>query len=114
MLNITDAAVTKLHSFELADLHADSIRLSVKGGGCSGFQYSLVLVTRGLDFRPTDNIRCFRDSQSRVLTVLIDTISMTFVKDLTIDYRETLLKSGFVFENPDVKTTCGCGSSFGV
>ena len=81
-----------------------NLRLFVQGGGCSGFQY-------GFSFDETIN------EDDTVLTtdgikLLIDSISFQYLDGSTIDYEETIESSQFVIRNPQVKSTCGCGSSF--
>ena len=82
----------------------DGIRVSVVGGGCSGYQY-------GLDFekeaRADDLTLNFGG-----LNVFVDPISASFLKGTSIDYVSGLQGTGFKFENPNAKRTCGCGSSF--
>jgi iron-sulfur cluster assembly accessory protein len=80
------------------------LRVGVVGGGCSGFQYSMAFVTQGGDM---DKIFTFDD-----LKVFVDPTSRVYLDGCTVDYVETLEATGFKFENPNVKNTCGCGSSF--
>ena len=82
------------------------LRVGVVGGGCSGFQYSMSFENgAGL----MDKTFAFDD-----LKVFVDATSLMYLKGVTIDYVETLEGAGFKFENPNVKSTCGCGSSFSV
>lgn len=81
------------------------LRVSVVGGGCSGFSYQL-----GFDLEPpsgADKVFEFFG-----VTVYVDMASMMYIKGTKIDWAETLEGAGFKFENPNVKNTCGCGSSF--
>ena len=82
----------------------DSLRVSVVGGGCSGFQYSL-----GFDkeTRADDTVLDFGG-----VKVLLDSISAGYLVGTTIDYVSGLNGTGFKFNNPRAKRTCGCGSSF--
>ncbi len=82
------------------------LRVSVVGGGCSGFSYQMNFEnqTNGID----------RVFEFDGLKVFIDSASLMYLKGTKIDFIETLEGSGFKFENPNVKTTCGCGSSFSV
>jgi len=81
-----------------------NLRLSVRGGGCSGLEY-------GMDadevIRDLDTVLEFDG-----VKVIIDMASINFLKGTTVDYKKTLTNSGFVFTNPNAKKTCGCGSSF--
>ncbi|MGA7292785.1 MAG: iron-sulfur cluster assembly accessory protein [Terriglobales bacterium] len=82
------------------------LRLSVVGGGCSGFQYSMAfengagMMDKVFDF---DGLK-----------VYVDATSLMYLGGAHVDYVETLEGAGFKFENPNVKSTCGCGSSFSV
>jgi iron-sulfur cluster assembly accessory protein len=80
------------------------LRLSVVGGGCSGFQYSMAFETgAGMMDKVFD-----MDG----LKVYVDATSLMYLTGARVDYVETLEGAGFKFENPNVKSTCGCGSSF--
>ena len=82
------------------------LRVGVVGGGCSGFQYSMSF-ENGAGMM--DKTFSFED-----LRVFVDATSLMYLKGVTIDCIETLEGAGFKFENPNVKSTCGCGSSFNV
>ena len=80
------------------------LRIGVVGGGCSGFQYSMSFENQqGM----MDKVVPFED-----LKVFIDATSMMYLNGCVVDYVETLEAAGFKFENPNTKSTCGCGSSF--
>ncbi|HJT71963.1 MAG TPA: iron-sulfur cluster assembly accessory protein [Terriglobales bacterium] len=82
------------------------LRVGVVGGGCSGFSYSMSfenspgMMDKTFDFEG--------------LKVYVDATSVMYLNGCTVDYLETLEGAGFKFENPNVKSTCGCGSSFSV
>jgi len=82
------------------------LRIGVVGGGCSGFSYSM-----NFENSPgmMDKVFNFDD-----LKVFVDATSLMYLNGCTVDYLETLEAAGFKFENPNVKSTCGCGSSFNV
>jgi iron-sulfur cluster assembly accessory protein len=82
----------------------DSLRVSVVGGGCSGYQYNLDFEKES---RMGDLTLQFEDVQ-----IIIDPISAGYLKGTTIDYISGLQGTGFKFDNPNAKRTCGCGSSF--
>ncbi|HZD31160.1 MAG TPA: iron-sulfur cluster assembly accessory protein [Candidatus Angelobacter sp.] len=82
------------------------LRVGVVGGGCSGFQYSMSFENGG---GMMDKTFQFDD-----LKVFVDATSLMYLKGVMVDYVETLEGAGFKFENPNVKSTCGCGSSFSV
>ncbi len=80
------------------------LRIAVRGGGCSGLEYALDFSE---DSRPGDSIY-----QIDGLTVFIDMASATFLQGTEIDYVSGLQGTGFKFNNPNAKRSCGCGSSF--
>jgi iron-sulfur cluster assembly accessory protein len=82
------------------------LRVGVVGGGCSGFQYSMSFENAAGMMDKTFNFD--------ELKVFVDATSLMYLKGVTVDYIETLEGAGFKFENPNVKSTCGCGSSFNV
>src|ERR1700751_3135564 len=82
------------------------LRIGVVGGGCSGFQYSMAFENQA---GMMDKVFNFDD-----LKVFVDATSLMYLNGCTVDYVETLEAAGFKFENPQVKSTCGCGSSFNV
>ncbi|MXP10829.1 HesB/IscA family protein [Pseudoblastomonas halimionae] len=81
------------------------LRLSVEGGGCSGFQYTFALGT------PEDEDS---SSQTDGVTLLIDPVSLDLVAGSTVDFVESLGGAAFQVENPQAAAGCGCGSSFGI
>jgi len=82
------------------------LRIGVMGGGCSGFQYSMAFENQS---GMMDKVFSFDD-----LKVFVDATSLMYLNGCTVDYVETLEAAGFKFDNPQVKSTCGCGSSFSV
>ena len=82
------------------------LRIGVVGGGCSGFQYSMSFENQA---GMMDKVLTFDG-----LKVFIDATSAMYLNGCVVDYVETLEAAGFKFENPAVKSTCGCGSSFSV
>ena len=82
------------------------LRIGVVGGGCSGFSYSMNFEnSAGM----MDKVFNFDD-----LKVFVDATSIMYLQGCVVDYLETLEAAGFKFDNPNVKSTCGCGSSFNV
>ena len=81
------------------------LRIGVKAGGCSGFQYNLAL---------DDNSDTAKDeiSEQHGIKIAVDKKSMLYLDGTTVDYYDGLDKRGFSFENPNVVKSCGCGSSF--
>jgi iron-sulfur cluster assembly accessory protein len=80
------------------------LRVSVEGGGCSGFQYKFDVDRAKTD----DDVTIARDG----VTVLIDSISMQYLAGSQIDFVEDLIGASFKIDNPQAKTSCGCGTSF--
>ncbi len=83
-----------------------ALRVAVVGGGCSGFQYHMAFENQTNE---TDELLDFDG-----LKVAVDQMSSMYLDGVEIDYIETLEGAGFKFNNPNVKSTCGCGSSFSV
>ena len=108
MITITDRGAEKVREFfagQGADVSAAGLRVGVKGGGCSGFQYELAFDEQ----RDTDAV--FEDHG---LKLLADRQSLPYVAGSVIDYEECLQGAGFRVNNPNVVAACGCGSSFQV
>jgi len=105
MVQLTETAVIKVREIlESQEPKPAGLRIAVVGGGCSGFSYSMAFEnTPGL----LDKTYKFED-----LSVFIDQASLLYLEGAQVDYVETLEGSGFKFSNPNVKSTCGCGSSF--
>jgi iron-sulfur cluster assembly protein len=108
MISITDKGAEKVREFldaQQADATLAGLRVGVRGGGCSGFQYQLAF-----DEQREDDL-VFEDHG---LKLLVDNESLQFVSGSIIDYQESLQGAGFKVENPNVVAACGCGSSFRV
>ena len=107
MITITESAKEKIKDILLEENNPKvALRTFVQGGGCSGFSYGFTLdeVKNEDDFEiPLDEF-----------TILVDSMSMTYLQGAEIDYKEELMGSTFSIKNPNATTTCGCGSSFGV
>jgi iron-sulfur cluster assembly protein len=105
MVQLTETAVSKVKEIlEAQEPKPAGLRISVVGGGCSGFSYSMAF----------ENTPGMLDKTYRFegLSVFIDQASMLYLEGAEVDYVETLEGAGFKFNNPNVKSTCGCGSSF--
>lgn len=85
------------------------LRIGVKGGGCSGFMYMLDFID-ATDTDQEDDIMIWQGS----FCIVVDSFSNEYLKGTVIDHVSTLKETGFKFENPNSKRTCGCGSSFSV
>jgi iron-sulfur cluster assembly protein len=105
MVTLTDIAADKVRGF-LAQQENDGeigLRVGVRGGGCSGFQYALALDER----REEDHV--FEHDGIRLI---VDPASLRYVEGSQVDFTESLMGSGFEVKNPNVVASCGCGSSF--
>ena len=107
MVTISDIAATKVRQFmEGQSAEGDvGLRVGVRGGGCSGFQYALALDER----RDDDHV-----FEAGGIRVLVDPASLRYVDGSTVDFTESFQGSGFEVTNPTVVASCGCGSSFRV
>jgi iron-sulfur cluster assembly accessory protein len=104
MITLTENAQKKLKDASATMKHHPYVRLGVVGGGCSGFQYSMAFAdgAEPLDKKfPMDGF-----------TVIVDPVSIMYLDGITVGFGESVLQSGFTFDNPNAKRTCGCGSSF--
>jgi iron-sulfur cluster assembly accessory protein len=106
-INFTSNAISKVKEIMAQQNPVPAgLRVGVVGGGCSGFSYSMAfengagMMDKTFDFEG--------------LKVFVDATSLMYLKGVNVDYLETLEGAGFKFENPNVKSTCGCGSSFNV
>jgi iron-sulfur cluster assembly protein len=108
MITLSDKGAEKVHEFlssQGTDVTMAGLRVGVRGGGCSGFQYQLAF-----DEQRDDDVVF----ESHGLKLLVDNESLPFVGGSTIDYEESLQGAGFKVTNPNVVAACGCGSSFRV
>lgn len=82
------------------------LRLGVQGGGCSGLSYAM-----RLERQPRERDNIFEEFGARIF---VDPRSLEYLKGTTLEYEETLMRQGFVFQNPNAARSCGCGTSFTV
>ncbi len=104
-VTITDTAAEKIRDLVAANENEQVLRIAVKGGGCSGFQYALALDSAKED----DNV-----FEHNGVAVAVDKVSMQFVFGSEVDFVDGLQGAGFTVNNPNVVAACGCGSSFQV
>ncbi len=103
-ITIDPSAVKRIQELRASQKKAGLLlRVTVNGGGCSGFQYALEL---------TDQIT--KDDETFENTVVTDDMSLPFLDGSVVRYDEGLIGSEFVIENPNAKSGCGCGASFSV
>lgn len=104
-MQLTENCVTKLQALIQEEDNPNlKLRVFVQGGGCSGFQYGFAF-----DDEQADDDFEFAHG---TVKVLVDAMSMQYLNNAKIDYREDNLGSSFVIDNPQAQSTCGCGSSF--
>jgi iron-sulfur cluster assembly protein len=89
-----------------------SLRLGIRGGGCSGFTY--VIEFHDGAPRPKDHVFDLTSEDGTPVRVVVDPKSLLYLSGTLLDWEQTLLKQGFKFVNPHEKTGCGCGHSFSV
>src|SRR5918996_4407075 len=105
-VSVSDSAAEKIRALTAAgEIGDQALRVAVKGGGCSGFQYALALD------KPKDDDHVFEHNG---VAVVVDKVSMQFVFGSEVDFVEGLQGAGFQVNNPNVVAACGCGSSFQV
>jgi iron-sulfur cluster assembly accessory protein len=105
-VTITERAARRIGEILKSEPAGSMLRISVEGGGCSGFQYGL-----GFDRGAQDGDLEF---ECEGVTVVVDPFSAPYLSGATVDYLETIQESGFKIENPNAVASCGCGHSFQV
>jgi iron-sulfur cluster assembly accessory protein len=103
-VTLTEVAADKIRDLS-AGADEKALRVAVRGGGCSGFQYALALDA------PKEDDHVF---EHKGVAVVVDKVSMQFVFGSEVDYVDGLQGAGFTVNNPNVVAACGCGSSFQV
>ena len=107
MISLTEEAARAVQGFFFnMDPKPVGIRVGVQGGGCSGFTYQMKYA---YSVDPAD-----REIESNGVKIIIDRKSLLYLMGTVIDYKNELGQTGFKFENPTAKRTCGCGESFGI
>jgi iron-sulfur cluster assembly protein len=107
VVSLTEGAAREVRNIiQQQELEADKVRLrvGVKGGGCSGFSYLLDLTESQ---KETDEV-----FEQHGIKIIVDPKSLLYLNGTVIDFRDEIMGRGFVFQNPNATTTCGCGSSF--
>ena len=108
MITLTDKGAEKVHEFlasQESAVETAGLRVGVRGGGCSGFQYALAFDAK----RDGDTV-----FESHGIKLLVDNQSLPYVSGAVVDYVDGLQGAGFQVNNPNVIASCGCGSSFRV
>jgi len=105
-VDMTDAAAKRIATILARQPGMTALRVSVEGGGCSGFSYKFDLT----DTRNDDDLAIERDGA----TILVDDLSMIYMDGSTIDFVDDLMGQSFQIRNPNAVASCGCGTSFAV
>jgi iron-sulfur cluster assembly protein len=104
-IHLTERAALKIRALLEKDgvsPEQGGLRVGVQGGGCSGLSYAMRLDTQARD-------KIFEEHGARIF---VDPKSLLYLNGTTLQYEETLMRQGFVFQNPNAARNCGCGSSF--
>lgn len=105
-VSVTENAARRIAEIVAADPSAPNLRVSVEGGGCSGFQYKFDLVAD----RAADDLVL----EKAGATVLIDPVSLQYMQGAEIDFVDDLMGAAFKIKNPIATASCGCGTSFSI
>jgi iron-sulfur cluster assembly accessory protein len=109
MITVTQTAASKISELLTEENKRQAaLRVFVQGGGCSGFQYGL-MIDEGEGQADTD-----QQIESNGIRLLVDPISARYLKGAEVDFIDNLTGGGFTIRNPNAKSTCGCGQSFNV
>jgi len=103
-VTMTERAARRIGEILRSEPSGAMLRLSVQGGGCSGFQYKFDIDRE----RASDDVAIDRDG----VTMLIDSVSLQYVAGSEIDFVDDLIGAAFKVNNPKAKASCGCGTSF--
>ena len=107
MINVTPTAASKISELLAEENKTDAgLRVFVQGGGCSGFQYGL-MIDEGEGDAQADQV-----FEVNGVRLFVDPISMRYLKGAEVDFVDNNMGGGFTIKNPNAKSTCGCGSSF--
>jgi len=105
-ITVTEAAATKIKELLSEEGKAESgLRVFVQGGGCSGFQYGLMIEEGGAGVGD-------HAFESNGVKLFVDPVSISYLKGAEVDFVDTITGGGFTIKNPNATSTCGCGQSF--
>jgi iron-sulfur cluster assembly accessory protein len=107
MIHVTETAATKISELLVEEGRLGAgLRVFVQGGGCSGFQYGL-MIDEGDGNADADQV-----FEVNGVKLLVDPISLRYLSGAEVDFVDNNMGGGFTIKNPNAKSTCGCGSSF--
>ncbi len=104
--SVTERAARRISSILTGETQGSMLRVSVSGGGCSGFQYGFTIDQT----RSDDDLTIEKDG----VVVLVDSVSLPFVEGSTLDFVDDLMGQSFRVTNPNATAACGCGTSFSI
>ena len=107
MIQLTENAIEKAKNLMVSNNKVGcGLRIGISGGGCSGLSYKM-----DFEEKPGEGDRVF---EMGGLKIFVDPKAYLYLNNITIDFHSDMMSSGFTFNNPNAKTTCGCGTSFSV
>ena len=107
LINVTEAAASKIRELLSEEGKTESgLRVFVQGGGCSGFQYGLMIEESGGGGD--------QQFESNGVRLFVDPVSVSYLRGAEVDFVDTITGGGFTIKNPQATSTCGCGQSFSV
>ena len=106
LVGLSARAAKRINAILSSEPQGSMLRISVNGGGCSGFQYVFEITTEKLE----DDLEVTRDGA----TLLIDSVSLDYVRGSEVDFVDDLIGQSFKIHNPNAVASCGCGTSFSV
>jgi iron-sulfur cluster assembly protein len=106
VISLTESAAEKIKALMAQEPagEADVLRVAIRGGGCSGFEYAL-----GFDRGPSEGDL---ETEAHGVRIVVDPFSAPYLEGTNVDFVETIQEAGFKIENPNAASSCGCGSSF--
>lgn len=106
MINVSETAASKIHALLVEEQKTGGgLRVYVQGGGCSGFQYGMMIEENGQG--AGDQV-----FEAHGIKLYVDPISIQYLKNAEVDFVDSVTGGGFTIKNPNATSTCGCGSSF--
>ena len=108
-VTLSEAAAKRIAHIVASEADKDALRVSVEGGGCSGFQYDI-----RMDEPAQDDLILEGEGVDAGQRVVVDPVSLPFLAGAVIDWADELIGARFTIENPNASSSCGCGTSFSI